>query len=310
MKWEKKGLIYNVAHFNDWAYSHVHKPSVVFIDENRLRIFFGVRDKKNITRTTFIDVNPENPKEILYEHDKPVLDVGKLGAFDDSGVNVSCVLKNNGLYYMYFIGWNPSKTVSTRNAIGLATSKDGVNFTRMFDGAVLDRTALEPYYTGAVYVIIDEGIWKMWYTSGSEFKVVNEKPEIWYHIKYAESADGIKWRRDNIYCIKPKDEYESTARPCVIKDNGIYKMWYSYRSICDFRTDVHNSYRIGYAESKDGKNWTRKDEEVGIGLSKYGWDSNMIAYPAVYKFKGKTYMLYNGNDFGASGFGYAELIDE
>jgi len=38
---------------------------------------------------------------------------------------------------MYFIGWNPSTTVHTRNAIGLAISDDnGQTFTRAYEGAV------------------------------------------------------------------------------------------------------------------------------------------------------------------------------
>ena len=33
----------------------------------------------------------------------------------------------------------------------------------------------------------------------------------------------------------------------------------------------------------------------------------MICYPNVIKVKDKLYMFYNGNGFGQSGFGYAEL---
>ena len=63
----------------------------------------------------------------------------------------------------------------------------------------------------------------------------------------------------------------------------------------------------GYAESNDGLEWKRKDEEVGIETSDNGWDSEMLAYPYIYKHNEKIYMFYNGNGFGKSGFGYAEL---
>ncbi len=134
MKWIKKGLICNVNDLSDWAYGHVHKSTPILIDEVTLRIYFGVRDRKNRTRTTFIEVNPQNPAEIKYIHDKSCLDLGKLGTFDDSGINVSSVVKYNGLFYMYYIGWNPGVTVPTRNAIDLAISKDGVTFERLYDG--------------------------------------------------------------------------------------------------------------------------------------------------------------------------------
>ena len=79
-------------------------------------------------------------------------------------------------------------------------------------------------------------------------------------------------------------------------------MWYSYRANGDI-----TSYRIGYAESYDGLEWTRKDAQVGIDVSNLGWDSEMISYPCIFDHNKKRYMLYNGNDYGKSGFGIAVL---
>lgn len=305
--WEKKGLIYSVSGQNGFDFSHCHKPTPLILDENILRIYFGVRDSKSITRTTFIDVdfsNIDKPK-IIYKHNKPILDIGKIGAFDDSGANVSSVLRVGNKVFMYFIGWNPSTTVHTRNSIGLAVSEDdGFSFKRLYDGAVLDRNHFEPYYTGAVDVILDEGF-KIWYTSGSIWKMINDKPEISYHIKYAESKNGVDWIRNDISCILPNEEYEATARPCVIKEKGTYKMWYSKRNIDGFRNNMNRGYRGGYAESIDGIVWERKDHLFGLEVSDEGWDSEAIAYPYVLNFKGIKFMFYNGNGFGKSGFGYA-----
>jgi hypothetical protein len=66
-------------------------------------------------------------------------------------------------------------------------------------------------------------------------------------------------------------------------------------------------YRLRYAESTDGLNWTRKDDEIGIDVSESGWDFEMISYPSVVKYKNKVYLFYNGNNLGETGFGYAEL---
>ncbi len=308
MKWEKKGFLFNIDKNSNWAYSHCHKPTPLILDDNTLRIYFGVRDKSHHTRTTFIDVDVSDLDnlKVIYIHDKPVVDLGKIGAFDDSGANVSSVIRKGNDIYMYFIGWNPSTTVHTRNSIGLAISIDnGLTFERPFDGAVLDRSKDEPYYTGAVDVIKENDVWKMWYTSGSEWKIINDKPEIFYHIKYATSINGIDWERNNITCIPPTNDYEATARPSVIKDDGIYKMWYSKRDLMNFRSDKKHSYRPGYAESKDGILWERQDEKLGLELSDTGWDSEAIAYPYVIKIKNKLIMFYNGNGFGKTGFGYA-----
>ena len=75
-------------------------------------------------------------------------------------------------------------------------------------------------------------------------------------------------------------------------------MWYSFRGL---------SYRIGYAESDDGRKWERLDSQAGIDVSTTGWDSEMIEYPFVFDHKGQRYMLYNGNGYGKTGFGLTVL---
>jgi len=156
MKWEKRGVIFNVEHVSDVFWSHCHKPTPLLIDDHTIRVYFGVRDKTSRTRTTFVDVDSRDLRHlrVKYVHPEPVLNLGKIGAFDDSGANVCSVAQSDGSIYMYFIGWNPSTTVHTRNSIGLAVSNDGVHFERLYDGPVLDRNKDEPYYyTGAVDVL-------------------------------------------------------------------------------------------------------------------------------------------------------------
>ena len=86
-------------------------------------------------------------------------------------------------------------------------------------------------------------------------------------------------------------------------------MLYSYRSSINYREDPLKSYRLGYAESEDGINWIKKNQEIGIERSNSGWDSKMMEYCSVYNYNNKKYLLYNGNGFGESGFGYAILED-
>jgi hypothetical protein len=64
---------------------------------------------------------------------------------------------------------------------------------------------------------------------------------------------------------------------------------------------------MGYAWSRDLKDWCREDEKAGIEVSKEGWDCKMTAYPYIVDTPEKALMFYNGNGFGASGFGYAIL---
>jgi len=147
----------------------------------------------------------------------------------------------------------------------------------------------------------------MWYTSCTNWRLTEGRWTPFYDIKYAESGDGIDWRSTGIVCIAACNEDEAIGHPCVWKDDRCYKMLYSYRTGSAFRTDRSVSYRIGYAESIDGLTWERKDEESGISPSESGWDSQMIEYASIYAYGGRKYLLYNGNDFGASGLGYAVM---
>ncbi len=75
------------------------------------------------------------------------------------------------------------------------------------------------------------------------------------------------------------------------------------------RTHSKKSYRFGYATSPDALSWTRRDAEVGIDISGDGWDSQALSYGSVVQWRDRTYLFYNGNDMGMTGFGYAELAE-
>jgi hypothetical protein len=141
----------------------------------------------------------------------------------------------------------------------------------------------------------------MWYLSGTFWKGGPKKPLPRYNLRYAESPDGILWQPTGRACLDHKHSGEvAIARPYVIRDPNIYRMWFCYRG-------DEFGYRIGYAESPDGLTWERLDDQVGLENSKDGWDSEMVAYPAVFDHKGARYMLYCGNNYGAAGFGLAVL---
>jgi len=302
MKWVKKGLIFKPTGKFDWMVTHAAIPLAERISGDLYRIYFSARDRRNRAQVGYIEVDINEPQRILYITEKPVLGLGDLGCFDDNGVMAEWIVDHDGMKYLYYYGWNRGVTVPYYIWVGLAISKDGGRtFERYSKVPILDRNNVDPYQTTGPCVIIEKGVWRMWYVSSDKgWEIENGKSKPWYHIKYAKSKDGINWERSGIVCIdfKYNNEY-GIGRPCVLKENGIYKMWYSYST---------GSYRIGYAESEDGIHWERKDDEAGIDVSDSGWDSEMIEYAFVFKHKGKKYMLYNGNSFGRDGFGLATSI--
>ncbi len=300
-KWIKLGKIFEVNDNFEWMKTHTTCPFPYNIEGDIFRIFFSCRNSDGYSHGAWIDIDIKNIDKILNISHEPILEPGDLGLFDDAGAVPFQVLKNNNNnLLLYYSGWSLKKTVPFDFHIGLAQAKDINNkFIKYSKIPILDRTEEEPYLIGAPFVMEERDIWKMWYISGDRW----EKNKHYYSIKYAYSKDGIHWIREGVKCIYYANEYEyAFARPFVIKENNIYKMWYSFRAQKNIDT-----YRIGYAESEDGINWIRKDNEVGIDVSEKGWDSEMICYPYVFDHKGERYMLYNGNDYGRTGIGLAVL---
>lgn len=310
MKWNKQGLIFCTDNNFPWMKSHAQVPTIHPVENGSVwRVYFSTRDDKQRSHATYIDVEAGNPKNILFVNERPLLNLGKLGTFDDCGTMPSWVIEVDGLTYMYYIGWTVRNTIPYHNSVGLAVSKDqGKTFERYSEGPLFPSTVTEPYFTGTSCIMIENGIWKNWYLSCTKWEAEGGRVEPYYHIKYAHSKDGVNWVREGKVAIDYKDENEAgIVRASVLKENGLYRMWYSYRGKIDYRTNTKTSYKIGYAESKDGISWQRKDSEAGIGLSATGWDSVMLAYPHVVEHDGRKHMLYNGNEFSKTGIGHAIL---
>jgi hypothetical protein len=307
-QWRKRDFLFCPAQERDWKRTHAQVPTPLVMSPSSLRVYFGARDAQNRTATVFVDIDPATPDAIIQFEKTPVLPLGALGSFDDTGVMPSCVVRFGQQTYLYYTGWNTSTTVPYRNSIGLAISEDGgVRFHRPFEGPLLDRVAREPYFCATPFVMRDGGQWRMWYLSCTEWTTIDGNPEPRYLIRYTESDDGIEWRRPGTIAIDYLNPDEAIARPWVVRDNAGYHMWYCYRSIQGYRQTPNKAYRLGYATSLDGVSWKRRDESVDLRTSNQGWDSQMIAYPAIVDIHERRYLLYNGNGFGASGFGIAEL---
>jgi len=302
MGWIKQGRIFEPKGQYDWVVSHSMLPIPERRGDDLYRVYFSGRDARNRSLVGYVEIDIREPSRILKISEKPVLGLGELGTFDDNGVTPSWIVDHGGKKYLYYVGWNQGSTVRMAEMAGLAISTDGgERFTRISRAPILERTDREPLsLLAATCVRIENGIWRMWYVSGIKWV---HRDFVKYDIKYAESDDGIHWRRDGKPCLgfKNPEEY-AVARPCVLKDGNCYKMWFAYRQ-------GQETYRIGYAESNDGWNWERKDQLGGLDVSEKGWDSEMVEYPYVFDHKGKRYLLYNGNGYGKTGFGYAVWAD-
>lgn len=307
-RFDKVGLVYHAPHDGSWRNSYAQVPAVIDLGD-RLRVYFSVRppkDENGMFRSTmcWVDVAREDPTKVIAVAQRPFVEYGAPGTFDEHGVMPSCANWNGDVLRLYYCGWMRLVGVPYSMGIGVLESRDrGQTFERLGEGPLFGRTLREPYLEGGPYVVSHDGVWHMWYTSGTGW-VDNEAL---YVIKYAYSKDGIEWIRDGEPVIKSTVDHECQARPTVARIGSRWHMWFSYRYGLEFR-NAQRGYRMGYAWSDDLKTWHRDDALAGIDVSATGWDSEMICYPCVFVVDGDVYMYYNGNNFGENGFGCAKLI--
>lgn len=295
MSWRKLGHIYAPDGRLPWARAYAANPVAEHIEGNRFRIYFSTRDEENRSSIGYIEIDIADPGTILHEAEEPVLRPGDLAMFDDSGASIGCIVPVDGKRYLYYMGWHLTVRVPWQNALGLAVNNGAGNaFARWSRFPVFPLDKNDPYTISYPWVMREGGTFRMWY--GSNIAWGREKRDMRHLIKYAESDDGIHWRRDNRVVIdfSGPEEY-AICKPCIVKDDRGYHMWFCARG---------DAYRIYYAHSRDGLTWARK-EAPDLGVSEMGWDSEMVEYPFVFDHGGRRYMLYSGNGFGRAGFGLA-----
>lgn len=301
MKIIKRGLIFSPKGKFSWAKHTALQPTPIMLRDNEIRVYIGVRDDLGVSRIAYVDVAADNPAKVLCYSLQPVLDIGMPGAFDDNGVVPAAIVDRGNALFLYYAGYQLLQQVRFSVFGGLAVSYDGgETFQRYQQTPILERTEEAVLFRVVHSIFFDEGVWKVWYGAGSKFIQGKSKSLPVYDIRYIESPDGILFPSVGEVCIAISGNEHRVGRPYVCKENGLYKMFFGSGT-------EKVAYRLDYAESLCGRKWERKSEEIGMSYLPQDFDSNMSCYPAIIKYQDKKYLFYNGNNYGESGFGYAEL---
>ncbi|RMI09492.1 MAG: T9SS C-terminal target domain-containing protein [Calditrichaeota bacterium] len=168
--------------------------------------------------------------------DTPVLEVGSPGEWDHSFVTPSCVLYTGNQYVMYYSGGIEYLSYEPR-MMGMATSPDGINWTKYDDPTTTDPPYAESdpvlhvgppgsYDAGVAYegyVLPTAAGWELFYASHPGTLDGHQS------LSYATSSDGINWVKDpdNPF-LEPSQPWATLAlaAPSAIKINGTYFLYY------------------------------------------------------------------------------------
>lgn len=316
MQWIKRSKLFDPREhlLPNGCQSFAQSPQALVLDDC-VRIYFSTRQQDAggtyLSHIAFVDMTKDF-RETLRVSDRPVIPLGGLGCFDEHGIFPLNVVKHRDKIYAYTCGWSRRCSVSVETAIGLAISCDnGESFARVGPGPVLAASLHEPCLVGDGFVKIIDGQFHMWYIFGTGWKryAPDTAPDRTYKIGHATSSNGIDWVKEEARQIVPDSlgPDESQALPSVVAIDGRFHMFFCYRESFDFRITKGRGYRIGHAWSDDLLNWVRDDAHPQLVGTPGEWDSDMQCYPHVFECDGTVRLLYNGNEFGRHGFGWAEM---
>lgn len=304
-RWKKLGLLFEPDRTRWWMRSHAACPCTLALSDDVVRVYFSSRDAEQRSHTGWVEIDTAGDPRVVRVSSEPVLAPGPLGHFDDHGVYGSAVAVRGDSLLMYYVGWNPGKRDPMFYAsIGLAVSRDGgLTFEKYSSAPILARSEVDPWMVSACCVRAEEDRFRMWYISGIGWEARPDGELLSrYHVKYAESHDGIHWKRNGKVALPLVGNETNITRPSVIRYGGRFEAW--------FGVHAGSGYRIGHAQSPDGDEWTRIPGALVPEPSDSGWDSEAVTYPWVFRSSGRMFMLYNGNGFGRDGFGIAERVDD
>ncbi len=258
--WVKGGRAVNPGSaYPDWDSLGVAVCCVIHDDDGLYKMWYNAHDGAfaNIGYAYSMDgLNWEKPNLGIVEYmgstdNNIVITHGPSGSWKNLGAMGPYVIKDNGLYRMWYVG-DGDHTL----AIGYATSTDGIHWSDYPSNPVLSPGSFW-WESTDVYgpcVVRDGSTLKMWYT-GVEGYIDK--------IGYATSSDGVTWVKnaEPVLSLGPGWDAGEVFIPRVLKHGGAFEMYYSGISAIDVPDN-----KIGHAVSLDGLTWTKK----GISISNGG----------------------------------------
>jgi hypothetical protein len=300
--WIKRGLVFDTLRqgVGGWMRHSALTPTPWRRKDGSIRVYASFRDDEGTGRIGFVDLQAGRPRDVARVSEKPVLDVGRGGCFDDNGMILGDLVDAPGGLHLFYVGFQRVARAKFLAFSGLALSSDGgETFARVQETPVLDRAPGRSSIAAIHSAMYENGRWRLWYAAGDGWELIGGQPYPRYHIRYMETDDlhGAPLRDE--VCLLPQGQEYRIGRPRVYRDGDGYLMYFT-------RGDTQGGYFPGCATSMDGIHWERHDERFGLALSEQGWDSRTICYPALLADGDRTLMFYNGNDMGVDGFGLAE----
>jgi len=303
--WEKLGRLYDptaVKNRSPALLTHAANALAVHLEGDVFRVFYSGRDALQRSSVGAVDIDIVE-RTIVADHHEPFFEAGPPGTFYADGVSIGNCYEAGGRQYILFMGWRAPADKHWYGEMGRLILTEDKNLELDSSTPFMGLDSIDPISLSYPWVIgSDETGFNMWY--GSTHAWDGGNGEMVHVINHASSPDGHVWTKSGQAVPAHIGTAQAFSSPTVVSGaHGSLEMWFSYRGAPPGR------YRIGRATSSDGVAWRLSLATDIVDVSDHGWDSQMVEYPFVFDHAGDRYMLYNGNEYGATGFGLAKWCD-
>jgi hypothetical protein len=256
-----------------WEGANIYAPSVIS-NGTGMTMYYGGQEASG--RDT-IGVAWSNDGLAWTKYsDNPVLTGIYGNSWDSSANNDPSVIDfGNGTQAMWYVGTVGSFAT---DQIGLATSNDYVTWTRNPSNPVLPYDESDGGYTTTPSVMIENGVYRMWYgTHETSFPDMSG-----YCVRYAESLDGVNWERRG-QVLGPM-----YGNPRVVRFNSTHLMMAA--DYCYGAPDI-SPRRMDTFFSTDGIHWTGL---IANSVVARAWKPYGELTPELYQLSNGTWVMYFG----------------
>lgn len=236
-----------------------------------------------------------NDQKDLTQDVVPVIEGGTVG-LDEFGTETNAVVRApDGSYRMYYTG-DRGNTPSSVHVIGMASSDDGVAWTKRETPVLTATLPWEQAFDAGGFevggvlepsVIIEDGVWRLWYQAFG-----HEADEIAFaRFGYAESSDGITWEKHPEPIFRGEGamfDAVGVGHTNVVADPaGGYHLFYVGIGLDEF-------LRMGHAWSEDGLDWEPNPNNPIIVGAAGEWDEGLVGGPSAVFVDGVLRLYYMG----------------
>ena len=211
--------------------------------------------------------------------ENPVLSLTP-GSFDSQNIFAPAIAKQNGTYYLYYSG-GPSGPLTGEDYInhqlGLATSTDGVHFTKLGQPLLPLGTRDNFHATPTLLrnpqgdLQLDQsGTWHMFFNG-------NRADDV----EHATSTDGVHWTKDPLGPV-----YQNAYAPNILKVGDEYRMYYVHKP-------ASGNWQIHMATGSSIYSLQPSTANPILTQSQ-SWESSNLFYPYVMQDNGVWTMFYGG----------------